>query len=213
MNGFARRKEQSKEDIRNAAAELFAQFGVDKVSIAEIARKAGVSQATIYNNFGSKDALAREFVAAAVDELVNRVQAVLTPEKPYKDKIAAFVQFLSAATNAHPAGSADPVFGGSRDLLDDPEIRKVRSAAQGRMTQLMLGLIREGKQQGQVSSQLSEDALTVYFTVFMDVFISPELHRRYTQRPDLARELGELMLYGLSGPRPRRGISPRRPCR
>ncbi len=206
MNGFARRKEQSREDIRKAAAELFAQFGVDKVSIAEIARKAGVSQATIYNNYGSKDALAREFVASAVDNLVNRVQAVLTPEQPYADKIAAFVQFLSATTtSAHPAGAADPVFGGSRDLLDDPEIRKVRSVAQGRMTQLMLGLIREGKQQGQVSPQLSEDALSVYFGVFMDVFISPELHRRYTQRPDLARELGELMLYGLSGPRPPTG--------
>jgi AcrR family transcriptional regulator len=203
MNGFARRTEQSKEDIRKAAAELFSQFGVDKVSVASIARKAGVSQATIYNNFGSKDALAREFVAAAVDNLVNRVQAVLTPEKPYKDKIAAFVQFLSATTTSeHRAGAVDPVFGGSRDLLDDPEIKKVRSAAQARMTQLMLGLIREGKQQGQVNSQLSEDALTVYFGVFMDVFISPELRRRYTQRPGLARELGELMLYGLSGPRP-----------
>lgn len=203
MNGFARRKEQSKEDIRNAAAELFAQFGVDKVSIAEIARKAGVSQATIYNNFGSKEALAREFVAAAVDDLVNRVQAVLTPEKPYRDKIAAFVQFLSATTtSAHPAGATDPVFGGSRDLLDDPEIKKVRSAAQARMTELMLGLVREGKQQGQVSPHLSEDALTVYFGVFMDVFVSPELRSRFAQRPGLARELGELMLYGLSGPRP-----------
>jgi AcrR family transcriptional regulator len=199
MNGFARRKEQSKEDIRKAAAELFAQFGVDKVSIAEIARKAGVSQATIYNNFGSKDALAREFVAAAVDNLVNRVQAVLTPEQPYADKIAAFVQFLSATTaGARPA--SDPVFGVSRDLLDDPEIKKVRSAAQEKMTQLMLGLIREGKRQGQVNPQLSEDALTVYFGVFMDVFVRPELRSRFAQRPGLARELGELMLYGLSGP-------------
>lgn len=203
MNGFARRKEQSKEDIRRAAAELFAQFGVDKVSIASIARKAGVSQATIYNNFGSKEALAREFVAAAVDGLVNRVQAVLTPEKPYKDKIAAFVQFLSTTTkSARPAGAAAPIFGASRDLLEDPEIQKVRSAAQERMTDLMLGLVREGKQQGQVNRDLSEDALSVYFGVFMDVFTSPELRSRFAQRPGLARELGELMLYGLSGPRP-----------
>jgi len=42
--------------------KLFSQFGVEKVSIVDIARKAGVSQATIYNNFGSKEALVREFV-------------------------------------------------------------------------------------------------------------------------------------------------------
>ncbi len=211
MDGFARRKEQSKEDIRKAAAALFRQFGVDKVSIASIARKAGVSQATIYNNFGSKDALVREFVAAAVDGLVNRVQAVLTPEKPYKDKIAAFVQFLSATTTSeHPA--ADPLFGASVDLLEDPEIKKVRSAAQTRMTDLMLGLIREGKQQGQVNPQLSEEALSVYFGVFMDVFVTPELRRRFTQRPDLARELGELMIHGLSGPRERKRTARKRPA-
>ena len=58
LDGFTRRKEQSKEDIRRAAWELFSQFGVMKVSIADIARKAGVSQATIYNHFGSKEALA-----------------------------------------------------------------------------------------------------------------------------------------------------------
>ena len=91
-NGFERRKEQSKEDIRKAAWELFSQFGVGKVSIADIARKAGVSQATIYNNFGSKDALAREFVTSAVDQLVNRVQEVLTPDRPYREKMAAFIQ-------------------------------------------------------------------------------------------------------------------------
>jgi len=45
MDGFARRKEQSKEDIRRAAEELFSRFGADKVSVNDIARKAGVSQA------------------------------------------------------------------------------------------------------------------------------------------------------------------------
>jgi AcrR family transcriptional regulator len=55
VNGFTRRKEQSKDDIRKAAIELFSQFGIEKVNISDIARKAGVAQATIYNNFGSKD--------------------------------------------------------------------------------------------------------------------------------------------------------------
>ena len=95
MDGFARRKEQSKEDIRKAAWELFSQFGVDRVSIADIARKAGVSQATIYNNFGSKEALVREFVTGAVEQLVNRVQEILTPKMLFQEKMAAFFHFIS----------------------------------------------------------------------------------------------------------------------
>ena len=61
MDGFERRKEQSKEDIRRAAEELFSRFGAEKVSVNDIARKAGVSQATIYNNFGSKDELVHDY--------------------------------------------------------------------------------------------------------------------------------------------------------
>ena len=42
MNGFERRKDQSKENIRRAAYELFNKFGISKVSVNDIARKANV---------------------------------------------------------------------------------------------------------------------------------------------------------------------------
>jgi AcrR family transcriptional regulator len=200
MDGFARRKEQSKEDIRKAAWKLFSQFGVDKVSVADIAHKAGVSQATIYNNFGSKQALAREFVTTAVDQLMNRVQETLTPQMQYSEKMAAFIQFISEMmVKGRPTAAENAIFASSMDLQNDPEIKKIRVEAQKKMTNLMLGLIREGKQQGQVNPELSDDALSIYFAVFMDVFSNPELQHQYYQHPELVRELGSLMIYGLSG--------------
>jgi AcrR family transcriptional regulator len=199
MDGFERRKEQSKEDIRKAAWELFSQFGVDKVSIADIARKAGVSQATIYNNFGSKDAIVREFVSGAVEHLMSRVQEVLTPEMLFREKMAAFIQFISEMmANGRPSAAESAIFS-SLDLQNDPEIKKIRAEAQEKMTKLMLGLIAEGKQQGQVNPELSDESLSIYFAVFMDVFSSPQLQRQYYQHPGLVQELGTLMIYGLGG--------------
>lgn len=200
MDGFARRKEQSKEDIRKAAWELFSQFGVDKVSIMDIARKAGVSQATIYNNFGSKDALAREFVTTAVEQLVKRVQEILTPERQFREKMAAFIQFISDMTvNGRPSAAESALFASSIDLQNDPEIKKIRIEAQEKMIHLMLGLIREGKQQEQVNPDLSDEALRIYFVVFMDVFSNPQLRHQFYHHPGLVQELGSLMIYGLSG--------------
>lgn len=200
MDGFARRKEQSKEDIRKAAWELFSQFGVDKVSVADIAHKAGVSQATIYNNFGSKQALAREFVTSAVEQLMNHVQETLIPQMQYSEKMAAFIQFISEMMmKGRPTAAENAIFASSMDLQNDPEIKKIRVEAQKKMTNLMLGLIREGRQQGQVNPDLSDDALSIYFAVFMDVFSNPELQHRYYQHPELVQELGSLMIYGLSG--------------
>src|SRR5512145_3284994 len=107
MDGFERRKEQSKEDIRRAAWELFSQFGVDRVSIADIARKAGVSQATIYNNFGSKDALVREFVTTAVDHLMTRAELLLTPSMPYHEKMTAFLKSIADMLAAGRSSTAE----------------------------------------------------------------------------------------------------------
>jgi AcrR family transcriptional regulator len=202
MDGFARRKEQSKEDIRKAAWELFSQFGVDKVSMMDIARKAGVSQATIYNNFDSKDALAREFVATAVEQLVNRVQEVLTPERQFREKMTAFIQLISEMmVNGRPSAAESAVFASSIDLQNDPEIKQIRMEAQEKMIKLMLGLIQEGKQQGQVNPDLSDEALSMYFVAFMDVFSNPQLQPRFYHHPGLVQELGALMIGGLRGER------------
>jgi AcrR family transcriptional regulator len=200
MDGFARRKEQSKEDIRKAAWELFSQFGVDKVSIADIAHKAGVSHATIYNNFSNKESLAREFVTNAVEELIRRAREILIPPKKFREKMTAFIQFISdTMASGRPSAADSAVFAGSLDLQNDTEIRKLRSEAQEKMTNLLLGLIQEGKQQRQVNPDLSEETLRIYFAAFMDIFSNPQLQRRYSQHPGLVRELGSLMIYGLGG--------------
>jgi AcrR family transcriptional regulator len=201
-NGFTRRKEQSKEDIRKAAWELFSQFGVEKVSIADIAHKAGVSQATIYNNFGSKETLTREFVTTVVDQLVSRVQEILTPNLLYWEKMAAFIQFLSEIMAHQKPSEADAtVFTSSLDLLNDPEIKKIRDTAQEKMANIMLGLVQEGKEQGQINRDLSEDACRIYFKAFMDIFTDPQRLHQYYHDPKLVHNLGLLMIYGLNGPK------------
>ena len=94
LDGFSRRREQSKEDIRKAALDLFSRYGMEKVSMQDIARKAGVSQATIYNNFGSKDALIREIVSGMVERSVETVESYLKSEKSYRQKLEGFPQFV-----------------------------------------------------------------------------------------------------------------------
>jgi AcrR family transcriptional regulator len=199
MDGFERRKKHSKDEIRKAAWELFSQFGVDKVSMMDIARKAGVSQATIYNNFGSKEALVREFVSGMVEGLVSRAQQIVAPQGSFQEKMNAFFQFISAMmAGGKPASEGAAVFASSLDLQNDPEIREIRMKAEEEMIALLLGLIEEGKQQGQVDPDLSEEALLLYFTAFMNIFPSAEFQRQYSRQPDLVGELGSLMLYGLN---------------
>jgi AcrR family transcriptional regulator len=201
VDGFTRRKQQSKDDIRRAAWQLFGQFGVEKVTIADIARKAGVSQATIYNHFHSKDSLAREFVTAMVEQLVQRVEEVISTDQTYLEKMLAFIQFISEITgHGRPIGTDVSVFTSSIDLRNDPLIKSVRDAAQDRVADLLLGMVQEGKEQGQISPDLSEEASRIYFLAFMDIFADPQLQHRFYGEPQVARDLGALMMHGLYNP-------------
>ena len=200
MDGFARRKEQSKAEIRKAAWELFGQFGVDKVSMADIAHQAGVSQATIYNNFGSKEALVHEFFTSVIDHIVTSAEAALAPNRPFWEKMLFFFQFIShlLAQGRFTEDNA-VVFSANNALLKDPEIRKIHSSAQEKMTGLLLELVREGKEQNQVRSDLSEDSLRVYFRAFMEMFTDLQFRQAYRQDPQTLQDLSSLMIYGLSG--------------
>jgi AcrR family transcriptional regulator len=59
--------------VLSAARSLFAQHGIDKVTINDIARSAGVSPPTIYALFKSKDGLLQEIIQASL--FGNRFQA------------------------------------------------------------------------------------------------------------------------------------------
>ncbi|WP_097868775.1 TetR/AcrR family transcriptional regulator [Streptomyces sp. rh34] len=54
--------QRNAEKLRTAAAELFQERGL-KVPLKEIARRAGVSHGTLYNLFGTREALIDEVVA------------------------------------------------------------------------------------------------------------------------------------------------------
>lgn len=64
----AEQMEQTRQQILAAARDLFTQEGFHRVSVAEIARQAYVTRATVYNHFDSKTGL----LIALLEELEQR---------------------------------------------------------------------------------------------------------------------------------------------
>ena len=64
--------EATRERILGAAAEAFLEHWYDDVTIASVARRAGVSGQTVVNHFGSKEQLAAAAHQRLSDEIVSR---------------------------------------------------------------------------------------------------------------------------------------------
>ncbi|XKK39857.1 TetR/AcrR family transcriptional regulator [Nocardiopsis sp. ARC36] len=94
--------QRNAEKLRAAAAELFQERGL-KVPLKEIARRAGVSHGTLYNLFGTREALIDEVVAdLAADRLGEAVEHALSFEDAWEG-FAYYVERVCELQATHPA--------------------------------------------------------------------------------------------------------------
>jgi len=180
MDRFERRKEQSKKDIRRAAEELFAKFGVDKVSINDISRRAKVSQATVYNNFGNKENLVHEYHGAITKKVASSFRGIIVMKKSWVDKLQGFLQsWIDIA-----------------DRGDTQSLDSIGNEIEGSLREF----IKEGKEQGNIRPDLSNDAIMTYIKFFQQgISHNPEIRNKINRDLKLSDDLLSLFNYGISG--------------
>ena len=71
----AERSELGAERILDGAAQLFAEQGVGRPGMEDIARAAGCSRATVYRHFGTKQALLQAFVHREARDITEQHMA------------------------------------------------------------------------------------------------------------------------------------------
>lgn len=188
MDGFERRKEQSKEDIRRAAEELFTRFGTDKVSVNDIARKAGVSQATIYNNFGSKDELVHDYRKTIVNVIAGRFREILVWKKSYLEKFQGLLQSWIDIADRY------------KIEIENAETKRSPDTIAMEIENSFREFIKEGKEKGNLRSDLSEEAIAAYIRFFQQgISNNPTIREKMHRDEKLSGDMLSLFMYGIRG--------------
>src|SRR5947209_4544293 len=86
-----RKKQQTRQLIADTARGLFAQRGFDRVTVAEVARVADVSEATVFNYFPTKEDLVYIGLEAFEANLLDAVR----DRRPGESVVAAFGRFVA----------------------------------------------------------------------------------------------------------------------
>lgn len=195
MDGFERRKERIKENIRQAALELFSNYGVQKVSVSEIAKKAKASQVTIYNYFGSKDELLHDVILAGLDKsLQGYIETI--------NSGISFPEILEKLITEKPSELAILNQDFVKSMMsEDPVIKQItEDFTKNKFIPMMLELIQKGKTEGYIHHNISDEAILLYINMFRESKNSDSIIKM-EHNQQLYKDITTLFFYGLIGNR------------
>jgi AcrR family transcriptional regulator len=126
----------ARERLLAAANELFYAEGVNTVGIDRIIAHAGVAKASLYNTFGSKDALVRAYLTARHEARRARILRRIGPLPSARDKIfAIFDEMHERATEPGFKGCA--FVRASAETREGSCIRTVCDESRGWLAELL----------------------------------------------------------------------------
>lgn len=171
---------------------LFARFGFTKVSVTDIAQKAGVSKVTVYNLFGGKSELMYDCLAVTSREYLAALDQIMNSDKPYLERMKDVIRRAIEMNEAHPefeelAASGDTRLQQSISLMS--EQYKAR----------FLAFVKDGKKQGYLDPGLSGEAIEAYVAViFRGSTTDLRLHTRIHRDPRVFHDFLLIAMRGLS---------------
>jgi AcrR family transcriptional regulator len=131
---------RNRERIVAAAREMFTEDGPD-VPLDEIARRAGVGNATVYRHFPDRDSLVREVVCSVMDRTVAAAEEALAETG---DAFEALERFVHASADERVSALC-PMVNGTLDK-NHPDLQ----AARVRCEQLVVEIMDRAKAAGQL---------------------------------------------------------------
>ncbi len=108
--------------LLDAAQQILAEKGLPRVTVREVAERAGVKPALVNYYFGSKDDLLRAVADRISAELLDRIRAVVSQAGSAEEQLANMVRAAVAVIGADryaPRLIAEQVLFGEDEVIDD----------------------------------------------------------------------------------------------
>lgn len=93
---------RKKQDIDNAAIELFATKGLAKTSIRDVSAKAGVTEGALYRHYKSKNQMAWELYCKEVHSFSQGLKELIKQDVEPAEKLSRCIEYLYKYYDENP---------------------------------------------------------------------------------------------------------------
>jgi AcrR family transcriptional regulator len=192
MNGYEKRTKNKQEKVKSAAFELFINFGIEKTSINEIAKKSRVSPASIYNYFKTKDGLVIEVAKDIIESSIREKEDLWNSDLPFDVLLEQAIENQNIFINPTNLEFLKIFIEESDDVG-----KVVDDIFNKRYLNLLETFIEKGRKEGFIKRNISTKAMMYYLRMYQELVQDPEVIN--SENHALVEELYDLMLYGLVG--------------
>ena len=152
-----RRREASKEQLVQIAAELFAERGVEATSLADIAEAAGMTTPALYHYFRNRRELVAEAMQFATWATVDNVRQATMVDGGAADRFRTFLHEHAEFLEQSGAGTVRFVYWAVLDTASDPELSHSIDPGAGATTEFLRSLIDDAKVAGTLPADTDTD--------------------------------------------------------
>ncbi|MGW1890175.1 TetR/AcrR family transcriptional regulator [Streptomyces sp. NPDC002004] len=146
---------RNRERIVAAAREMFVESGAD-VPLDEVARRAGVGNATVYRHFPDRQALLRQVICTVTDHVTEHAErATADADAEGGDAFGALRRFVHAAADER-IGALCPMLSSDFDQ-DHPDLL----ASRNHLEEAVEGLMERARAAGQLRTDIAVGDLMV----------------------------------------------------
>lgn len=158
-----------RDHVVEAATRTFLRHGLHATSAEDLCQATGLGRSSLYNSFGSKDALFAECLGAYLTRTRERGEAILgDTARPVRDRIATLLRLI-ASEEAERVSAGEPrgclAVNTVAELADDAEhvesMRRVDEDTAARL-HLLADVLRVGQAAGEITDQVSAEGLAAF---------------------------------------------------
>ncbi|MGX9134647.1 TetR/AcrR family transcriptional regulator [Rummeliibacillus sp. JY-2-4R] len=158
--------EERRNEILDAADELFGQNGFDGTSTNDILEKVGIARGTLYHHFKSKESIMDALIERYSIRLLEAAQKIASDKSiPVVDRIIRVVMSLNLS-----GGSSQEIMEHIHRPQNALMHQKIQKVIINGVTPILTGIIREGIEQGQFDTPFPYECMEMVVTYTNTIF-------------------------------------------
>lgn len=175
---------RTQEKIEQVALALFAEKGVDRTTIGDIARAAGIAEGTIYRHYASKEELIWQLFSHNYLRLAAQLDSLQAARQGLHAKLAVMVGMFCSLFEQ------DPDLFRFLLLVQHGQLDRVTEEMQTPGS-VLKGVIEAAMARGEVAEQDAEVATAMVLGMVLQVAVAKVYGRVTRPLDDLAEQLAE----------------------